>query len=83
MLSRVQFKPVYQNEGPEACSESEIGAARLTGLNSSFVGYVQICKNGHWRAVSFEGEEWTKKNAVVTCRELGFQGVIKILSQDR
>lgn len=68
----------------EVCSQKDKGSVRLTGLNSSFVGYVQVCRNGHWTAVSFEAEEeWTKKNSIVTCKELGFIGAIIVMNKDR
>lgn len=59
----------------QACSLSQSGSARLAGFNSSYVGFVQVCKRGYWAAISYQEEqEWTRKNSIVACRELGFQG---------
>ena len=67
----------------EKCLLSEIGEVRLAGLNSSYIGYVQICKDGFWASVSYEDEEeWTKKNSIVTCKELGFLGSVRIMNKE-
>lgn len=66
-----------------ACLQSLSGSIRLFGFNSSYSGYVQVCKGGYWTAISYEEEnEWTRKNSIVTCRELGFQGTVGILNRD-
>lgn len=65
------------------CSPSQSGSARLAGFNSSYVGFIQVCKGGDWTALSFEEEgEWTKKNSIVACKELGFKGSVGITMRD-
>lgn len=67
----------------ESCSYSQSGYARLAGFNSSYVGFIQVCKEGYWTAISFEEEEkWTRKNAGVACKELGFQGAVGVMMKD-
>ena len=69
--------------GSEVCLQRESGSIRLAGLNSSYVGYVQVCKTGYWTSIAYEAEEhWSKKNAIVACRELGFQGTTGISNKD-
>ena len=52
-------------------------------MSSSFVGYVQTCRNGFWKPVSYEDEdEWTKKNSIVTCKELGFIDAVRIVNKE-
>ena len=57
---------------------------RLFGLNSSHVGYLQVCKEGQWTGIAYQDKEgdWTRKNSIVVCQELGFQGALTILNGD-
>ena len=67
----------------EVCSHSQSNLARLAGFNSSYVGYLQVCKEGFWTSIMFEEEqEWTKKNSIVACKELGFEGAVGIIARD-
>jgi hypothetical protein len=55
----------------------------LAGYNSSYIGIIQVCREGYWTTISFEkDEEWTKKNSFVACKELGFEGAVGILMRD-
>ena len=66
----------------EACSYTESGSTRLTGFNSSYVGFVQVCREEYWATISYKDEgKWTRKNSMVVCRELGFHGTTRIFSQ--
>ena len=68
----------------EKCVPSKNGLVRLSGLNSSFIGYVQTCKDGYWTSISHEDdEEWTKKNSIVVCRELGYHGTVRIIVEQQ
>ena len=69
--------------GYESCFRSEGGQSRLTGFNSSYIGYVQVCKDGEWTPVSFDDEkEWTRKNSVVACKDLGFIAAVMLMPQE-
>ena len=73
----------YKKKVHERCLQSENGSARLMGFNSSFVGFLQVCDNGHWIPITSKDEqEWTQKNSIVVCRELGFHGALRMFSQD-
>jgi hypothetical protein len=67
--------------GYEICSLSESGSARLVGFNSSYVGYVEVCREGYWTALFYSEDQWTLKNSMVACRELGFYATTRIFSQ--
>ena len=53
--------------GPE-CTENSI---RLRGGVSSLEGRVEVCLGGAWGTVCDDG--WSGNDAIVTCRQLGFQ----------
>lgn len=58
---------------------SKTGLVRLAGLNSSFIGYAQTCTDGYWTSISYgDDAEWTSKNSVVMCRELGYLDAVRI-----
>ena len=52
-----------------SCQECEENDVRLVGGRSELEGQVQICK-GNWKEICSNG--WDLKDAVVTCRQLGF-----------
>ena len=53
----------------------------FTEVSLSGFGVVQIFHQGVWGTVCF-GDEWTKKNGEVVCRELGKPGVESVTSRD-
>lgn len=68
----------------ERCLPSKTGLVRLSGLNSSSIGYVETCKDGYWTSISYkDDEEWTTKNSIVVCKELGFLGAVRITVQQQ
>ena len=51
-------------------------------MDSSHIGFVQVCKDEHWITISVDEEdEWTRKNSLVVCKELGFQGATRIFNE--
>lgn len=71
---------LFMLTGKEKCSPA-ITSVRLVGLNSSVVGYLEVCRDEYWEAVMLEEEhEWTHKNSIVVCRELGFGGTVEAIS---
>ena len=41
-------------------------------------GRVEYCRSGHWGAVCLDSatSPWSKKNAQVVCKQLGFSGAL-------
>ena len=52
-----------------------MGEVRLDGTNSSSEGRVEMCYNGVWGSICYNG--WDNIDAAVVCRQLGFQGQSK------
>ena len=59
-----------------ACRHGEM---RLTG-GSSLSGRVEICLAGQWGSVC--ADNWNSAEASVACRQLGFQAVGELFSQN-
>ena len=51
--------------------DCEDGELRLVGGPSNREGRVEMCYMGVWGAIS--DDRWNENNAVVTCRQLGFE----------
>ncbi len=49
------------------CSDGEI---RLIGSRSSWEGRVEVCYSGVWGTVC--DNQWSRADAAVTCRQLGY-----------
>ena len=47
---------------------------RLEGGSQPYAGRVMVYYRGVWGSVCHNG--WTKKNAAVVCRQLGYKGVV-------
>ena len=51
--------------------------------NSSVVqendGFVQYCLNGEWRTLCRGDMVWRAREAIVTCRQLGYEGRVKLV----
>lgn len=64
---------------------NHFASVRLTGLNSSVVGYLEVCDkaNREWRSVTVVSKEWGRKEATVVCGELGFPDAITLSSIER
>ena len=46
------------------------GALRLTGGSTPYEGCVELCFNNSWGNIC--GDSWSAAEAVVVCRQLGF-----------
>ena len=53
----------------ESCTN--VGALRLSGGNQLNEGRVEICLDGYWGSVCSNG--WDEQDALVTCRQAGYQ----------
>ncbi len=81
--SRIDLKLLLLLMVLETCEQRETGNTRITGLNSSYIGYLEICRDSLWVPVSYDEEkEWTSKSATVACRELGFIGSLHIMNYE-
>ena len=47
------------------------GNVNLTGSSVQYAGRVEICDNNQWSIMC--GSDWTLKNALVVCKQLGYQ----------
>ena len=50
---------------------SSTGSVRLVGGASSNEGRVEVCVNGMWGTVTYNG--WDSREATVLCKQLGYQ----------
>ena len=53
------------------------GAVSLSNQVLSFIGLVQLCRNGKWEHICANG--WDNNDASVVCKQLGFPPSGKLL----
>ncbi|XP_064108356.1 uncharacterized protein LOC135216798 [Macrobrachium nipponense] len=56
---------------------------RLRGSNVPWAGYVQVEVGGRWRVITDTLSQWTKSDADVVCRSLGYEKGAESKSQGR
>ena len=52
-----------------SCVDDQV---RLTGLSTSVIGRLELCRNGSWTRVCNSNKEWTLRNSMVVCKMLGY-----------
>ena len=73
---RGRLKPFISDTKQFCCLETHV---RLTGHNSTFAGRVEVFSHGVWGRVTQSYPYWSKNEAEVVCRQLGFPESITAL----